>query len=78
MNFRRFYHRSQIMTEPRYIATPHQHGYQVYDTTQGEFCIATWTTVEAMAQRWADMLNQCHAAFMADSRPVVALINKGV
>jgi hypothetical protein len=66
------------MTEPRYIATPHQHGYQVYDTTQGEFCIATWTTVEARAQTLADTLSRLYRDFMARSRPVVALINKGV
>jgi hypothetical protein len=45
----------------RYIAKPHQDGYQVYDTMQSEFCIATWTTLEATAQRRAVMLNQRYA-----------------
>ena len=59
----------------RYTVKPHEHGYQVFDGAKGEFCIATWTTIEATAQRWANVLNERYGAFMAGSRPIVTLIN---
>ena len=49
----------------RYTVKPHEHGYQVFDGAQGEFCIATWTTIEATAQKWANVLNERYGAFMA-------------
>ena len=57
----------------RYTVKPHEHGFQVFDGAQGEFCIATWTTIEATAQKWANVLNERYAAF---SRSAAALINK--
>ena len=66
------------MTGPRYTVKPHEHGFQVFDGARGELCIATWTTIEATAQKWANALNDGYLRFVVETRPVVALINKGV
>jgi ABC-type thiamine transport system substrate-binding protein len=60
----------------RYTVKPHEHGYQVFDGARGDFCIATWTTIEATAQKWANALNNSYAAFMEQSGPVVISFTK--
>ena len=65
-----------MTTQNRYSVKPNEHGYQVFDAMSNTFCIATWTTLEATAQRWATTLNERYKVFIEHSRFATKLINK--
>lgn len=41
----------------RYMARPHQSGWQLYDRIRSEWCFGTWTILHATAERLAASWN---------------------